>query len=42
MKLFSLVLIGNCLFLNLLVPPATAQEKSEEDSKIDIPLENIE
>lgn len=42
MRLFPLVLIGNCLFLNLLVSPATAQEKFEEDSKIDIPLEEIE
>lgn len=42
MRLFSLVLIGNCLFLGLLVSPATAQERSEEDSKIDIPVKEIE
>ena len=43
MRLFPLVLIGNCLFPSLLVSPVTAQERnSEEDSKIDIPLKDIE
>ena len=42
MKLFPLVL-SNCLFLSLFVSPIAAQEKnSEADSKIDIPLEDIE
>ena len=41
MRLFPLVLISNCLFLNLLVSPATAQKRPQEDS-IDFPLEEIE
>ena len=41
MRLFPLILIVNCLFLNLLISPATAQEQLAEDS-IDIPIEEIE
>ena len=41
MKLFPLILIVNCLFLNSLISPATAQEQSAENS-IGIPIEEIE
>jgi hypothetical protein len=41
MRLFPLILIVNCLFLNSLISPATAQEQSAENS-IDIPIEEIE
>lgn len=42
MKLFPLILVSNCLFLNFLVFPVTAQERSREDDKLDLPKEDIE